>query len=101
MSRAGALQSGESPTDVDTLTPAVKSPLNPANVYCTLATPFNGIEHTVSHMSLEPAIRKNISFTYYEAGHMMYIEKKSREKLHKDVTAFITGAAKTEVAGVQ
>jgi hypothetical protein len=29
-------------------------------------------------MSLEPAIRKNISFTYYEAGHMMYIEKKSR-----------------------
>src|SRR4029077_6017996 len=42
--------------------------------YYDLATPFNGIEQTVSHMNLEPPIRKNISFTYYEAGHMMYIE---------------------------
>ena len=57
--------------------------------YYDLATPFNGIEFTVSHMGLEPAIRKNISFTYYEAGHMMYIDKKAREKLHKDVDGFI------------
>jgi carboxypeptidase C (cathepsin A) len=62
--------------------------------YYDVATPFNGIEQTVSHMSLEPAIRKNVSFVYYEAGHMMYIEKKSREKLHQDVTTFIAGAAK-------
>ena len=61
--------------------------------YYDVATPYNGIEHTVAHMSLEPAIRKNVSFAYYEAGHMMYIEKKSREKLHRDVTAFIQGAA--------
>ena len=67
--------------------------------YYDVATPFNGIEHTLSHMSLEPAIRKNVSFTYYEAGHMMYIEKKSREKLHKDMTAFINGAAKMEATG--
>ncbi|HQR31939.1 MAG TPA: peptidase S10 [Blastocatellia bacterium] len=66
--------------------------------YYDVATPFNGIEHTVSHMSLEPAIRKNVSFTYYEAGHMMYIEKKSREKLHKDVASFINGAAKLEAS---
>jgi carboxypeptidase C (cathepsin A) len=57
--------------------------------YYDLATPFNGIEQTVSHMMLEPAIRKNVSFTYYEAGHMMYIDKKAREKLHKDVDGFI------------
>ncbi len=67
--------------------------------YYDVATPFNGIEHTISHMNLEPAIRKNVSFTYYEAGHMMYIEKKSREKLHRDMSAFINGAARTEVAG--
>ncbi len=60
--------------------------------YYDLATPFNGIEHTVSHMNLEPAIRRNVSFTYYEAGHMMYIDKIAREKLHKDVAAFINGA---------
>ncbi len=57
--------------------------------YYDVATPFNGIEHTVSHMSLEPPIRRNIRFVYYEAGHMMYIDKKSREKLHKDVSDFI------------
>ncbi|MEP7272242.1 MAG: peptidase S10 [Acidobacteriota bacterium] len=66
--------------------------------YYDVATPFNGIEHTISHMSLEPAIRKNVTFTYYEAGHMMYIEKKSREKLHKDMTTFINGGARTEAA---
>lgn len=66
--------------------------------YYDVATPFNGIEHTISHMNLEPAIRKNVSFTYYEAGHMMYIEKKSREKLHRDISAFINGAAKAELA---
>jgi carboxypeptidase C (cathepsin A) len=60
--------------------------------YYDLATPFNGIEQTVSHMSLEPSIRKNISFAYYASGHMVYIDKKAREKLHKDVTAFIAGA---------
>ncbi len=62
--------------------------------YYDVATPFNGIEHTVSHMSLEPSIRKNVSFAYYEAGHMMYIEKNSREKMHKDVVSFIQNAAK-------
>ena len=67
--------------------------------YYDVATPFNGIEHTISHMSLEPSIRKNVSFAYYEAGHMMYIEKKSREKLHRDVTAFINSAARVEAAG--
>ena len=69
--------------------------------YYDVATPFNGIEHTVSHMSLEPAIRKNISFTYFEAGHMMYIEKKSREKLHRDISNFINGTARSEAASSQ
>ncbi len=57
--------------------------------YYDHATPFNGIEQTISHMMLEPSIRKNVSFTYYEAGHMMYIDKKAREKLHRDVDSWI------------
>jgi carboxypeptidase C (cathepsin A) len=58
--------------------------------YYDLATPFNGIEETVSHMDLEPAIRKNISFAYYASGHMVYIDQKAHDKLHKDVDNFIT-----------
>jgi carboxypeptidase C (cathepsin A) len=57
--------------------------------YYDLATPFNGIERTVDHMHLEPPVRKNISFTYYEAGHMLYIDEKAHHKLHSDVDAFI------------
>jgi hypothetical protein len=37
-------------------------------------------------MGLEPAIRKNVSYAYNEAGHVMYIDKKAREKLHKDAS---------------
>jgi carboxypeptidase C (cathepsin A) len=61
--------------------------------YYDVATPFNGIEQTISHMNLEPSIRKNVSFAYYPAGHMMYVEKGSREKLHKDMDAFIASAS--------
>ena len=60
--------------------------------YYDVATPFNGIEHTFSHMHLEPPFRKNVSFTYYEAGHMMYIDEKERHKLHKDVENFVSSS---------
>ncbi len=60
--------------------------------YYDLATPFNGIENTVAHMNLEPSVRKNVSFTYYEAGHMMYIDEKEHHKLHKDIDDFINAS---------
>jgi carboxypeptidase C (cathepsin A) len=60
--------------------------------YYDLATPFNGIEETVSHMGLEPSIRKNISFAYYDSGHMVYIDQKAHDKLHKDVDTFINSS---------
>jgi carboxypeptidase C (cathepsin A) len=60
--------------------------------YYDLATPFNGIEETVSHMGLEPPIRKNASFAYYESGHMVYIDDHARAKLHTDVDNFINAS---------
>ena len=57
--------------------------------YYDVATPFNGIENTFAHMNLEPPVRKNVSFAYYEAGHMMYIDEKEHHKLHKDMDEFI------------
>ncbi len=57
--------------------------------YYDVATPFNGIEHTVEHMHLEPPLRKNVSFAYYEAGHMLYIDERAHHKLHADVDSFI------------
>ncbi len=57
--------------------------------YYDLATPFDGIEYTFNHMNLEPPIKKNVSFAYYESGHMVYIDQKADDKLHKDVDNFI------------
>src|SRR5258708_31459582 len=60
--------------------------------YYDHATPLNGIEHTLSHISLQPAIRKNVTFTYYEAGHMMYIDTKPRDKMRKDILELLNSA---------
>jgi len=57
--------------------------------YYDMATPFYAAEYTVSAMNLEPELRKNISFNYYEAGHMMYIERNALKKLHDDASTFI------------
>jgi carboxypeptidase C (cathepsin A) len=60
-----------------------------ANGYYDMATPFFAAEYTVSAMNLDPTLRQNITFTYYEAGHMMYIEKNSLKKLKDDAARFI------------
>lgn len=57
--------------------------------YYDVATPFDGIEFTVHHMHLEPPLQKNISFSYYESGHMVYTDQKAHDKLHRDVDSFI------------
>ena len=60
-----------------------------AQGYYDMATPFYAAEYTFSAMNLDPTLRKNISFEYYEAGHMMYIEKNSLAKLKRDAATFI------------
>jgi carboxypeptidase C (cathepsin A) len=56
--------------------------------YYDLACPLNGTVYTVNHMGLDPEARSHVSFQFYPAGHMMYIEKTSRIKLHNDVKKF-------------
>ncbi len=62
--------------------------------YYDMATPFYAAEYTVSAMNLDPSLRRNIHFEYYEAGHMMYIEKASLKKLKDDAASFITNSLK-------
>ncbi len=57
-----------------------------------MATPYFAAEYTLSAMNLEPELRKNISVSYYEAGHMMYIEKTSLKKLKDDAARFMQQA---------
>ncbi len=58
--------------------------------YYDLACPFNATHFTVNHMGLDAATRSHVAFAYYPAGHMMYIERSSRKKLHDDVASFVS-----------
>ena len=63
-----------------------------AQGYYDMATPYFAAEYTVSAMNLDPQLRQNVSFAYYEAGHMMYIEKNSLRKLKEDAARFVQSA---------
>lgn len=56
--------------------------------YFDLACPFNASIYTINHMGLDDESRSHLSYAYYPAGHMMYIEKGSRHKFHDDVKKF-------------
>lgn len=63
-----------------------------ANGYYDLATPFLATEYTVNHMLLDPKLRDHVTLGYYEAGHMMYTQLKSLEKLKQDISRFMTSS---------
>jgi carboxypeptidase C (cathepsin A) len=60
-----------------------------AKGYYDLATPYFAVEYTLSHMGLDPSLRRNVRTREYEGGHMMYIDRKELAKLHQDVAAFL------------
>jgi carboxypeptidase C (cathepsin A) len=62
------------------------------NGYYDLATPFHGAEYEFEHMALEPQLQANIRYTYYPAGHMMYIDPVSSRQLKADLAAFYASA---------
>jgi carboxypeptidase C (cathepsin A) len=61
--------------------------------YFDLATPYFSAQYTLNHMGIHPDRQKDIKWAYYESGHMMYIEKSSRAKLHNDVKQFVESAS--------
>ena len=63
------------------------------NGYFDAATPFFAAEYDMAQMMLEPDLRRNLEFTYYPAGHMMYLDQGSLEQLHADLAAFYDSTA--------
>ncbi|MHA2090928.1 MAG: S10 family peptidase [Candidatus Kariarchaeaceae archaeon] len=59
------------------------------NGYFDLATPFHATEYTFDHLGLDKTLQDNISMTYYEAGHMMYLHEPSLLKLRDDLKKFM------------
>jgi carboxypeptidase C (cathepsin A) len=74
---------------------AYRMKLNPkmkillAGGYYDLATPyFEGI-YEMHHLQIPRSLQANISYHYYEAGHMIYVREDILKQFHADVSAFI------------
>ena len=61
--------------------------------YYDLATPYFAAEYTFNHMMLKPEQKKNINWSYFEAGHMMYIQKEALSKLKSEKNKFYENAS--------
>lgn len=74
---------------------AVTMKLNPkmkvmlAGGYYDLATPFFEGMYEMHHLPIPQNLQGNISYHYYEAGHMIYVNENVLKKFHADVAAFI------------
>lgn len=61
--------------------------------YTDLATPPEGVAHSVRHMlGLSTNLRENISTVFYDGGHMFYLNPPDLVKCRKDLVDFIKGA---------
>ncbi|HUA84828.1 MAG TPA: hypothetical protein VMB85_13275 [Bryobacteraceae bacterium] len=61
--------------------------------YYDFACPFFPVEWTIAHLKASDEVKKhNISYGYYEAGHMVYIDRPSAEKYHADLVRFVQSA---------
>jgi len=57
--------------------------------YYDLATPYSAANYTFDHLDLPADYRKNISYTTYESGHMVYVDGPSGAKMKKDLMEFM------------
>ncbi|MEF3274284.1 MAG: peptidase S10 [Chloroflexus sp.] len=63
-----------------------------ASGYYDLATPYFATRYTLNHLALDPALRAQISESFYPAGHMMYIHEPSLIALKAVLADFVTAA---------
>ena len=57
--------------------------------YYDLATPFYEGWYEMHHLPIPDALQANISYHYYQSGHMVYAHEQALKALHDDVAAFI------------
>ncbi len=60
--------------------------------YYDAATPYFAAEHALAHLDIPPELAANVSYGYYEAGHMMYLHEPSRLAQSEQLARFVTAA---------
>jgi carboxypeptidase C (cathepsin A) len=61
--------------------------------YFDLATPYYEGVYEMHHLPIPPNLQKNISYHYYQSGHMVYAHQESLKELHDAVADFIRNTA--------
>ena len=62
-----------------------------AGGYYDLATPFYAGMYEMHHLPIPQKLQANISYHYYQSGHMVYVNEDVLKQFHADVAAFIQG----------
>ena len=62
-----------------------------AGGYYDLATPYFEGKFEMHHLPIPQRLQSNISYKYYESGHMVYVNDGVLKQFHDDVAAFIKG----------
>jgi carboxypeptidase C (cathepsin A) len=62
-----------------------------AGGYYDLATPYFEGKYEMHHLQIPEKLQANISYKYYESGHMIYVNEDVLKKFHDDVAAFVKG----------
>ncbi len=60
--------------------------------YYDLATPYFAAEYTFNHMGLNPEMHARMTWDFYQAGHMLYIDSDQHAKLKHDFAEFMAAA---------
>jgi carboxypeptidase C (cathepsin A) len=56
-----------------------------ANGYYDYATPFWATVYSLNHMNLPPQLQSNISYGFYQSGHMVYLHTPALAQFHDDL----------------
>ncbi len=62
-----------------------------AGGYYDLATPFFEGMYEMHHLQIPQSLQSNITYKYYESGHMVYVNEGVLKKFHDDIAAFVKG----------
>jgi carboxypeptidase C (cathepsin A) len=58
------------------------------NGYFDFATPFFATVYTLNHLMLPPSLQQNISYGFYQSGHMVYLHPEALAQFHDDLEAW-------------
>lgn len=56
-----------------------------ANGYFDFATPWLATVYTLNHLNLKNGLQSNISYGFYESGHMVYLHEAALARFHEDL----------------